>query len=488
VNGAEQAADVTITGISFDSRTTRRGELFVAVMGSRADGHNFIGEAVANGAAAVIGEQDRADIPCPVPYFTMDNSRRALAVLAQEFYANPSREMFVAGVTGTNGKSSTVILSGAVLERAAYPACVLTTLGYRVGSRVYPAPRTTPDPIVIARTMREAIEINNVAAVVEVSSHALDQYRVDGIEFDVGIFTNLTQDHLDYHHTMEQYLLAKLRLFKMLDVSGSKKGERVAILNVHDPASERIASSIRTRALFYGRTENCSVRAVDVAVERARTGFTLIAPGGKRRVALRLTGEHNVLNALAAACVGVHLRVPVDQIVEGLESVAAVPGRYEHVECGQPFAVVVDYAHTDDGLRNLIHAARAMTPGRLIVVFGCGGDRDRTKRPKMGQVAATLGDYVIITSDNPRSEDPAQIASEVEQGVMAAGKRRGADYELVIDRRDAIERAISVASAGDCVLIAGKGHETEQIFADRTIQFDDRKIAREILQGHGWEK
>ncbi len=488
VNCAEQAADATITGISFDSRTTTQGDLFVAVTGARADGHDFIREAVANGAVAVIGERDPAATASPVPYFALKNSRGALGVLAQEFYGNPSRDLLVVGVTGTNGKTSTVILSGAVLDRAGYRACVLTTLGYRVGSRVYPASQTTPDPVLIARTMREAIETTHVASVIEVSSHALDQYRVDGIDFDVAIFTNLTQDHLDYHETMDRYFLAKLRLFEMLDVSGSKSRERVAILNAHDPASEKIANSIRTRVLFYGKTANCAVRATDVAVERTGTVFTLVTSSGDGRVALRLTGEHNVLNALAAASLGVHVGVPLAQIVEGLESVAAVPGRFERVDCGQPFAVVVDYAHTDDGLRNLIRAARSMTPGRLIVLFGCGGDRDRTKRPKMGHVAATMGDYVIITSDNPRSEDPAQIVREIERGVTAAGKQRGVDYEIVLDRRDAIERAISVASEGDCVLVAGKGHETEQIFADRRVQFDDRAVAREILHAQGWEK
>jgi len=487
-NRAEEATDVTIAGISFDSRTTTRGDLFVAVTGSRADGHDFIREAVANGAVAVIGEKDPATVQSRVPYFALDNSRRALAVLAQEFYGNPSRDLLVVGVTGTNGKTSTVFLSGAVLDRAGYPACVLTTLGYRVGDRVYPASQTTPDPILIARTMKEAVEAKHLASVVEVSSHALDQYRVDGIEFDVAIFTNLTQDHLDYHETMDRYFLAKLRLFEMLDVSGTKSRERVAILNGHDAASEKIARSIRTEKLFYGMTDNCAVRAADVVIERARTVFTLVTCSGERRVALSLTGEHNVLNALAAASLGVHLGVPLDQIVEGLESVEAVPGRFERVDCGQPFAVVVDYAHTDDGLRNLIRAARGMTPGRLIVLFGCGGDRDRGKRPRMGYVAATMGDYVVITSDNPRSEDPAQILRQIERGVMDAGKQRSADYELVVDRRDAIERAISMATEGDCVLIAGKGHETEQIFADRRVPFDDRAVASEILQAHGWKK
>jgi len=488
VNRAEEAADVTITGISFNSRTTKQGELFVAVTGSQADGHDFISEAAANGAVGVIGERNPAEIDCPVPYFAVDNSRCALARLAQESYGNPSRELLVVGVTGTNGKTSTVILTGAVLERGGYPACLLNTLGYRVGTRVHHASQTTPDPLLIARTMREAIEANHVASVIEASSHALDQYRVDWIDFDAAIFTNLTQDHLDYHRTMEQYFLAKLRLFKMLDISGSRQREKVAILNAHDSASERIARSIRAKSVLYGKTEDCLVRATDVTVEPTRTAFTLVTPGGRHSVAIRLTGEHNVLNALAAACVGVHLRVPIEAIVEGLESVESVPGRSETVDCGQPFAVVVDYAHTDDGLRNLIHAARGITSGKLIVLFGCGGDRDRTKRPKMGQVAATLADYVIVTSDNPRSEDPGQIVREIEQGVIAAGKQRGVDYELVVDRRDAIERAISLASDADRVLIAGKGHETEQIFADRTVEFDDRAVAREVLEAGAWEK
>jgi UDP-N-acetylmuramoyl-L-alanyl-D-glutamate--2,6-diaminopimelate ligase len=485
---AEKATDAEVTGISFNSNTTAEGDLFVAVPGSEADGHDFIADAARNGAVAVIGERSPAEIPCPVAYFRVDDSRHALALLAQQFFGNPSREALTVGVTGTNGKTSTVIMTGAVLEQGGYPACMLNTLGYRVGAHVHPASQTTPDPVLIARMMREAVDTNHAASVIEVSSHALDQDRIDGIDFDVAVFTNLTQDHLDYHGDMEQYFLAKLKLFQLLDVPGSKSRERVAVLNAHDPASERIANSVRAKKLFYGKTEECDVRATDVAVERERTVFELLALGKSCNVALRLTGEHNVLNALAAACVGTHLGLPIGTIVEGLESVGTVPGRFEGVPCGQPFAVVVDYAHTDDGLRNLIIAARAVTSGKIIVVFGCGGDRDRTKRPKMGQVAATLADYVIITSDNPRSEDPAEIVRETEQGVIAAGKQRGAEYDTVVDRRDAIERAISLASDGDLVLIAGKGHETQQIFADRTVEFDDRVVAKEILEEKGWGK
>ena len=484
-NRAETASRITVTGISFDSRTTRQGDLFIAVTGYKADGHDFIRQACRKGAIAVVGERDPAHVQCPVPYFRVENSRYALAILAQEFYGNPSRGLLVVGVTGTNGKTSTVALAGAVLERHGYRACLLNTLVYRVGERVWTASRTTPDPALIARVMREALDTGRVAAVIEVSSHALEQHRADGIEFDVAVFTNLTQDHLDYHHDMEGYFLAKLKLFHMLDAPATKRYEKVAVLNAHDPSSARIAEAIRARKMFYGKGEQCEVGAGDVVVERDRTRFTLIAHGAQRPVSLKLVGEHNVLNALAAASVGVHLGLPMGAIVDGLESVEVVPGRFEQVACGQPFAVIVDYAHTDDGLRNLITAGRAVTNGKVIVVFGCGGDRDRTKRPKMGRVASTLADYAIITSDNPRSEDPEAIASEVEQGVLSAGKRKGVDYEIVIDRRQAIERALGIASPGDLVLLAGKGHETEQIFADRTIEFDDRVVAREILQQSG---
>jgi UDP-N-acetylmuramoyl-L-alanyl-D-glutamate--2,6-diaminopimelate ligase len=481
----ERAADVTVTGISFDSRTTTGGDLFVAVAGSMADGHEFAVEACRKGAIAVIGERKPAEIGCVVPYFQVEDSRRALAVLAQEFYGNPSTELFVVGVTGTNGKTSTVLLVGSVLERGGYPGALLTTLEYRVGDRPVAASQTTPDPVLIARLMRDTRDGKGTAAVVEISSHALDQRRVDGIEFDAAVFTNLTQDHLDYHGSMEEYLSAKLKLFQKLDAPGAKRNEKVAVLNALDPASGQIAGSIRARKMFYGKSDDCDVRAADVVVESGRTCFTLSVRGETSRVALKLAGEHNVLNALAAACVGAHLQIPTDAIVGGLESVESVPGRFERVDCGQPFAVVVDYAHTDDGLRNLLVAARAMTSGRVIVLFGCGGDRDRGKRPKMARVAVTLGDYAIITSDNPRSEDPESIVLEVEQGVLAEGKEKGVDYEILVDRREAIDRAISVASAGDLVLLAGKGHETYQIFADRTIEFDDRVVAREILEQKG---
>jgi UDP-N-acetylmuramoyl-L-alanyl-D-glutamate--2,6-diaminopimelate ligase len=488
VNCTEKATDAAVTGISFNSHTTTEGDLFVAVAGSEADGHDFISDAARNGAVAVIGERDPAEVGCPVQYFRVGDSRHALALLAQEFFGNPSQQALTVGVTGTNGKTSTVIMTGAVLERGGYPACLLNTLGYRVGTRVHPASQTTPDPVLIARMMREAVETNHAASVIEVSSHALDQDRVDGIDFDAAVFTNLTQDHLDYHGDMEHYFLAKLKLFQFLDAPGSKSREKVAVLNAHDPASKRIAGSIYAKKMFYGRTADCDVRAADVVVKRERTVFALLASGNRCDVSLRLTGEHNVLNALGAACVGVHLGLPLETIVEGLESVEAVPGRFESVVLGQPFSVIVDYAHTDDGLRNLISAARAVTSGRVIVVFGCGGDRDRTKRPKMGRVAATLADYIIVTSDNPRSEDPGEIVREAEQGIIAAGKQRGAEYQTVVDRRDAIEQAISLASDGDLVLIAGKGHETQQIFADRTVEFDDRAVTREILEGKGWGK
>jgi len=485
-NCAETVANVTVTGISFDSRTTAGGELFVAVTGSSSDGHDFVLDASRKGAVAVVGERGSAEIRSPLPYFQVEDSRRALAVLAQGFYGNPSTGLFVAGVTGTNGKTSTVLLAGAVLERGGYPASLLTTLEYRVGDRVVAASQTTPDPVLIARLMRQTCDLKGACAVIETSSHALDQHRVDAIEFDAAVFTNLTQDHLDYHGNMQDYFSAKLRLFQKLDAPGAKRREKAAVLNALDPASAQIASSIRARKMFYGKSKDCDVRAADVLVESGRTSFTLTVPGATQRVALKLAGEHNVLNALAASCIGVHLQIPIDVIVEGLESVEVVPGRFERVDCGQPFAVVVDYAHTDDGLRNLILAARAMTSGKIIVLFGCGGDRDRGKRRKMGRVAVTLGDYGIITSDNPRSEDPESIVREVEQGVLAEGMEQGVDYEIVVDRGEAIERAISMASAGDLVLIAGKGHETYQIFADKTIEFDDRVVAREVLEERGW--
>ncbi|MCK5558640.1 MAG: UDP-N-acetylmuramoyl-L-alanyl-D-glutamate--2,6-diaminopimelate ligase, partial [Candidatus Hydrogenedentes bacterium] len=291
-NCTENAADVTVTGISFDSRTTTRGDLFIAVTGSKADGHDFVLDASRKGAVAVIGERTPAEIRRPLPYFTVENSRRALAILAQEFYGNPSRELFVVGVTGTNGKTSTVLLAGAVLERGGHTASVLNTLEYRVGERAITASQTTPDPVLIARMMRETRDADGAAAVVEASSHALDQHRVDGIEFDAAIFTNLTQDHLDYHGDMEKYFSAKLKLFQMLDAPSAKGHEKVAVLNALDPASARIASSTSVKKMFYGKAEDCDVRAADVVVESGRTSFALTALGRTSSVALKLAGEH----------------------------------------------------------------------------------------------------------------------------------------------------------------------------------------------------
>ena len=475
---------VPVAGITYDSRRVQPGFLFVAIRGLRYDGHSFIPEAVARGAACVVGE--RAAAVEGVTYVQVPSSRVALGLLAAAFYGHPSRDLVLVGVTGTNGKTTTTHLIRTVLEQAGHPTGLIGTVHNIIGGRALPVERTTPEASDLQKLLAAMRDAGMTHAVMEVSSHALTLHRVAGCAFDVGVFTNLTQDHLDFHASMEDYAEAKARLFARLgrsEIPVSKPGPKAAVINADDPWGERMARRSTAPVVTYGIREPADVRARDVAVGPDGVRFVLVTRDGEVPVALQLTGRFNVYNALAAAGTGLALGLDPATVARGLAALPAVPGRLERIDRGQPFAVLVDYAHTPDGLENVLSTVREFARGRVICVFGCGGDRDRGKRPQMGAISARLADYTVLTSDNPRSEDPERILDDIEAGVRHVP---GAAYERVTERAAAIRRALELARPGDAVVIAGKGHEDYQIFADRTIHFDDREVAAEALAAMGY--
>lgn len=469
--------DVEVKGVVCDSRKVSDGDIFVCIKGHKADGHMFIGDAISRGSAAIVLE----DVPSqeiPVPVIKVKNARKALALLSSAFFGNPSSLLKMVGITGTNGKTTTLYLIESVMKAAGIEVGVIGTVSYRFSGRSFPAPQTTPDPPELQRLLSHMVEEGVTHIVMEVSSHALKQDRVLGCLYDLSVFTNLTRDHLDFHGDMEDYFLSKARLFWEFT-----KGK--AILNADDPYSRRIMEGVpeSVEVLTYGLEADMadiSAKVLEAGADGAR--FELVVRGKEKfPVRISLPGTiYNIYNAIAAASVSLELGIPQKEIMEGLEGLRSVPGRFEMVDCGQDFTVVVDYAHTDDALRRALIAARGMTKGKVITVFGCGGDRDRTKRPLMGKVAAMLSDFFVITSDNPRSEDPMEIINEIVEGVkeVCPGRER---YDIIPDRKEAIYRAIGMAGPGDLVLIAGKGHETYQIIGSEVRHFDDREVAREAL-------
>lgn len=473
-------AEGAISGVAYDSRKVAPGDLFVALVGDKADGHHFLEEAAARGAAALLVDEAwwaaRPRVP-DLPVLTSSDTRWALAKISAELLGRPSEAFRLVGVTGTNGKTTTTHLVEAVMREALWATGLIGTLGSRIhtdgGEEQEATGHTTPQSLELQRLFARMRDLGIKGAAMEVSSHALDQRRVAETAFDVAVFTNLTVDHLDYHGDMESYAQAKERLFAMLAREG------VAVVNRDDPAHPRfLAAQARHgggRALTYGLEPGADVRAEEVLHSPTGSHWVLRIGAEQGSVALKLPGAFNVSNALGAAAATWALGIPVETIARGLSRAGGVPGRVEVVSPAQcPFTVLVDYAHTPDGLANVLSTARQVTGGRLIVVFGCGGDRDRTKRPQMGRIATTMADLAFLTSDNPRSEDPLAILAEVEAGCTG-------DPRTVPDRREAIAAAIAEARPGDVVLIAGKGHEAVQILADRTVPFDDRQVARELL-------
>jgi UDP-N-acetylmuramoyl-L-alanyl-D-glutamate--2,6-diaminopimelate ligase len=483
----EGSREVEIAAVEHDSRTVVPGSLFVCIRGFRQDGHGFIAEAAARGAVAVVVEGDRATVGAPpgMTVVRVRDSRVALAVAANRFFDNPSGSLRMIGVTGTNGKTTTTYLAEAILGAAGRTVGLLGTIEYRCGAVTFPGERTTPESSDLHSLLRRMSALGAWAAVMEVSSHSLALHRVEGCEFDVGIFTNLTQDHLDFHGSMHTYAEAKARLFQMLGRDRRKAGEAAAVLNADDPWTPFMAEATRARVIRYGISAEADLRVREMSLRLAGIRAVLESPWGALEIESALVGQHNLANILGAAGACLHLGVSRERVQEGVRNLRAVPGRFEKVEAGQPFGVVVDYAHTPDALERVLQFAREYATGRVITVFGCGGDRDRGKRPLMGEAAALLSDFVIVTSDNPRSEDPLAVIADIQAGVntVSAGGKR---HDTIADRREAITAALARAREGDLVVIAGKGHETYQILRDRTIPFDDRVVAREALTRLGY--
>ncbi len=465
-----------LSGVAYDSRRVTAGAVFVALKGLKADGLDFVPEAVGRGAALVVSESARPD-GLDVPWVVVRDGRLALALVGAEVHGHPSREISVVGVTGTNGKTTTTYLLAAILDAAGRSAGVMGTVHYKIGQEAREAARTTPEASDVQALLRQMIEAGNRACVMEVSSHALALRRVDGVRFAAGAFTNLTRDHLDFHADMESYFAAKRRLFEMLgpDAPG--------IINADDPRAATLVATC-ARPLTYGIQKPADVRPEGLVMDLAGVRFTATTSAGPIEIRSSLVGRPNVYNLLAAVATASALGIPREAIAAGLASQAGVPGRFEVVSSpADGVTVVVDYAHTDDALRNLIETARPLTAGRVITLFGCGGDRDRTKRPLMGMVAARLSDVVVITSDNPRSEDPLAIIEEIRRGIPAgeAASDRAPDVTAIVDRAAAIEKAVAMARPGDVVLIAGKGHEKTQHIGDRVLAFDDADVSRAAL-------
>lgn len=475
--------DISVNGIKYDSRRVDPGDVFVCIKGFKSDGHDYVDEAIARGASAIVVERD-VPVQDGITKILVDNTRKTLGMLARNFYKNPSGKLFLAGVTGTNGKTTTAYLAKAILSRVCNNVALMGTVAKMIGTEEFPAERTTSESVDSIAFLHRALSKSSDAAVMEVSSHAVSLERLSGLEFDCGVFTNLTRDHLDFHGTIDEYLDAKGKFFAMLGRDGKK--EAFAFVNADDPSSVKIGSHVKHARLFtYGIEKDADIRGVDVEVSFQGARFGVEYAGKVYPVTLKLHGAFNVYNALSAFCIGVAKGMEPDIIVEGLESVNAVPGRFESIDCGQDFNVFVDYAHTPDGLLKVLETARAFTEGRLIVVFGCGGDRDKTKRPLMGGIAFEKSDFAIITSDNPRSEDSLAIINDVEEGLIRAGAKSGRDYVVAPDRYDAIRKALDLARPGDVVMICGKGHEASQIIGDIEIEFDDRQVARKIMEEMG---
>ncbi|WP_407083042.1 UDP-N-acetylmuramoyl-L-alanyl-D-glutamate--2,6-diaminopimelate ligase [Paenibacillus aurantius] len=473
---------IEISGLSINTRTLQPGELFICipgVEGLQEDRHSFIKDALKAEAAALVVERE---IEAEVPVIRVEDARYALAVLSAHFFDYPSSNLKLIGVTGTNGKTTTTYLIDAILSHAGYRTGRMGNIGTKIGSTFYETDINTQDPIRLQSNLRRMKEISADFCTMEVSSQGLDLGRVLGCEFRTAVFTNLTQDHLDYHGSMEEYLAAKGLLFSRLGNSFSKdqSKRKFAVLNADEEASSYLRKVTPAQVITYGIDNAADVRAKDIQLTSRGTRFTVESYAGQGTVDMNLIGKFNVYNALAAISTALAEQIPLETCAEGLSLLQNVPGRMEVVEEGQDYLVIADYAHTPDGVEKTLSALREFAGRRILTVFGCGGDRDRAKRPIMGRIAAKYSDYVILTSDNPRKEDPDQIIQDMEPGLYE-NQAVICPYEKQPDRRQAIRRAIFMAEPGDIVLIAGKGHEPYQILHDRTIPFDDREEAKEVI-------
>jgi UDP-N-acetylmuramoyl-L-alanyl-D-glutamate--2,6-diaminopimelate ligase len=465
----ELSVDPEVTGITHDSRKVVAGDLFVAMVGERFDGRVFAQQAASQGAVAALGAGE-APVGLSIPWLRTESPREVLGPLAGRLFRHPDRELLTLGVTGTNGKSTTVALLGAILDAAGHPAGRIGTLGYRFGDLEFEGERTTPEASDLFRTLRRMRDAGADSVAMEVSSHALEMGRVAGMTYDVAIFTNLTRDHFDFHEGFEAYYAAKRRLFDQLGDTGR------AVVNVDDPYGRRLAREL-AGALTYGRGGDVVALSEDYRTDGTRARFE--TPRGELEVRTRLLGRFNLENVTAAVAAGEALELPQEAIVEGLASLGPIPGRMEPIDAGQDFPVLIDYAHTDAALAAAVRSLKSFSEGKILLVFGCGGDRDPGKRVLMGRVAGDLADLPIVTSDNPRGEDPLTIITAVEEGLKQSGNDA---YRVVPDRREAIRRAVAHAGPGWAVLVAGKGHEEVQLIGDSELPFSDREHLRQALE------
>lgn len=472
--------DRDVSSIHYDSRRLGYDSLFVAVKGLKSDGHNFLEKAIKSGAKGIVLQAERFKElngfnGIDATYIGVHDSRKTLAIISDTFYGHPSKNMAVIGITGTNGKTTTSYLIDSVLKKNDFKTGIVGTINYRFDGEIIPAPHTTPESLDLQCLLKKMVDRGIKYCVMEVSSHSLELDRVYGVRFETGVFTNLTQDHLDFHITFEKYFDAKAKLFR-------EYGLKKAVINIDDIYGKRLLRDIGAdKILTYGITEKADVIARDIVISMQGLKFKVESPIGEFGIRSKLIGRHNVYNILASIATAILEELSEKCIVEGILSTNGIPGRLEKIDEGQDFTVLVDYAHTDDALKNVLKSARELPHNKLILVFGCGGDRDKGKRPLMGRVGIAYSDFVIITSDNPRSEEPLEIIEEIERGVKLTGANEER-YIKIPDRREAIELSIRKASNGDMVVIAGKGHEDYQIIGDKKNHFDDREVVIEAIR------
>jgi UDP-N-acetylmuramoyl-L-alanyl-D-glutamate--2,6-diaminopimelate ligase len=465
--------DAEIGRIAYDSRSVRQGDLFVAIKGEKSDGARFIPQAIEKGAVAV-ASANRIEPGPNVAALIVPDARQFLAEISRAFYGDPSEELKLAAITGTNGKTTTTYLMDSIYRHAELRSCLVGTIGMKIGQRNFHSEHTTPESSDLIRFFRQAVTEGCTHGSLEVSSHSLALKRVFGARFRTGVFMNLTRDHLDFHKDMESYFQAKQLLFS------ARNGNRVesAVINTDDPYGKRLASEVRCEVVSFGFNSDADIHVQDYQSRVDGTDMILQTPAGEISYRMRLIGRPNIYNVMAATGAALSLGIDLDRVQKGIEGLEGIPGRVERVDAGQDFAVIVDYAHSPDSLENVLKTVSQLPHEKIITVFGCGGNRDRSKRPIMGEIAVRMSDIVIATSDNPRSEDPVEILKEIETGMHSGP----APYSLEPDRRKAMEAAISMARKGDVVVIAGKGHEDYQILGNRTIHFDDREVAGELIR------
>jgi UDP-N-acetylmuramoyl-L-alanyl-D-glutamate--2,6-diaminopimelate ligase len=480
-----------VQGLAYHSGKVTEGDIFVAIKGGQVDGHDFINQAIDRCAHAIVVEKQLDAVP-GVTILTVANTRVALARIANRFYGFPSHDLTVVGITGTNGKTTTTYLLESIFQTGGQQVGVIGTVNMRYPGKIYPAPVTTPESLDLQRILREMLDAGVTHVLMEVSSHGLDMHRVDETRFAVGLFTNLSQDHLDYHSSLDNYFAAKSKLFSKL-LGQQQTSAALAVINGDDTWGQKLCSSVGGPLLRYGLAADAEVRAEEMSCTSSGISALFHTPKGEVKIRSPLLGRLNLYNLLAATAVAVGLDLPLEEIRNGQESLTSIPGRLESVPNDFGFQVVVDYAHTPDALEKALDSLKELLFQSIICVFGCGGDRDRSKRPLMGEIAARRADLVVVTSDNPRSEKPEAILADIEEGIrlqglprlsslIEGGENSPSGYILVVDRSEAITLAINCAVEGDAVYIGGKGHENYQILGDRRIDFDDRVVATEALE------